>query len=150
MGTFTHLTLEEASELGIRYSSKIDKESGELRARLTAAGIDVSITQIPRTGWQNAHRHEHVVEVTLVVTGKVVQVEQTPAGALLYRAYREGDTFRTQPGFAHNLFVWAGTTLSTVKLHDDPGKRDWIADPELDAAVRDLTEEQVERRALMG
>jgi hypothetical protein len=139
---FTKLSKDEAETYGILYSTKIDPESGELRARLSSCGMDVTITRVPeaaRGGWQSSHRHERVVERTSIIEGEAIEAEQLHSGEIAFRLYRAGDSFETHPGLAHSLFVKPGTVMSTLKLNDDPVHHDWFADLELDTQVCGLS-----------
>ncbi|HWU24132.1 MAG TPA: hypothetical protein VN086_00030 [Candidatus Paceibacterota bacterium] len=149
MAEFRKLSFEEAERLGIRFSAKINDASGELRARITKAnGADLTLTHVPATasgGWQNSHSHSQVVEVTTIIEGRAIQAERIDDG-LNFVEYHDGDTFKTHPGRAHNLYVFPGTLMLTLKLHDNSELRDWIADPGMDAELQDITWDEALRR----
>lgn len=139
---FRKLSIEEAKEKGVAFSSKFADESGELRTRVSVADADVTLTQVPayaQGGWQNSHSHVRVVEITTIIAGRAIQVERLHKDELYFIQYRDGDTFKTHPGRAHNLFVFPGTLMLTLKLHDNGESRDWIADLNMDAQLRDIT-----------
>lgn len=148
MATFTKLSVEEALARGIRYSSKIS-DTGELRARLTAADIDVTVTEVPpgQGGWQNSHSHERVVEITTVIRGRIVHVEQDSEGLLSFQCVGPGQSIRTVPGKAHVTLVFPDSVLSTVKLYDSSESRDWHAEPSLDALVTYISFDEALARA---
>lgn len=150
MAEFRKLSFEEAEKLGVAFSAKIDDVSGELRARVTKAdGADLTLTHVPsyaQGGWQNSHSHARVVEVSTIIEGRAIQVERIHDDGLYFVQYRDGDTFKTNPGRAHNLFVFPGTLMLTLKLHDNGESRDWIADPGMDAQLRDITWDEALRR----
>lgn len=113
--------------------------NGETRERIRFPDGTACIrTLASEAGWQNAHVHQRVRESYLVRAGQVLFAERDGNGELRGHLYRQGEEFRTIPGRAHNLYVFAGADFLTTK-HGGAAK-DWVASPELDRLTRGLSE----------
>lgn len=146
------LTQEQCAAHGIEFRGR-EMENREYRFSLTQGGnhgIGYILTVMPDDagGWQNAHYHVKAQETYVVQKGWIASaVLLVPGGSPVFRIFREGVVFTTEPGQAHNVYMPAGAVIHTIRHGQVTGEKDWFKSPELDALTAKLTEENVLRIA---
>ncbi len=147
------LTSEECVARGVEPRSRL-MENGEYRDSLTVGGnhgIGYILTTMPSDsggGWQNAHFHVKARETYVVQKGWIASaLLLVPGGEPIYRIFREGGVFTTQPMQAHNVYMPAGAVIHTVRHGDVTGEKDWFASEELDRLSKRLAEADILRLA---
>ena len=99
--------------------------------------------------WQNAHYHKGIRETYIVERGMMVFASITKGGVHVVKTYAAGDVVTSKPGISHNVYLFPGTAIHTVKhgvLIGNPEKNgaDWYeADPAFDAWTKSLPAEAV-------
>jgi mannose-6-phosphate isomerase-like protein (cupin superfamily) len=159
------LTVDELVSKGFAIGGE-QMENGELRARLTIPGGSGYIWTEPpkdvKPAWQNAHFHKGVKETYVVERGRMAIAfmaddEDSPIGdegiACWVRMFRAGDVVTTKPDEAHNVYLFPGSAIHTVK-HGEPignpekGGADWWPAPaEFDVWTKGLGEQDILRLA---
>jgi len=116
--------------------------NGELRFRLKCSDGTAYIrtqTTGQSQGWQKPHFHQFSRETYIVERGWIGYAELN-RGRLLQRMYAAGQTFTTEPGVVHNIYMPADAVIHTVK-HGlggcGPNKSDWWGEA-VSAEARDL------------
>jgi hypothetical protein len=135
----------------VKLSGK-EMPDGERRYRLIheESGMSVSLTERPagRGGWQLAHSHAKDIRETYSIHTGWVVLASLEDGELICAFYEAGSTFTVQSGDPHTLYVDGGTIFGTVKYGPDHPGIGWVAAPDLDALVRDMTGREAQQRAL--
>jgi len=117
--------------------------NGELRFRLMGAdGNGYIRTMASREGaWQKSHSHSHFSELYIVESGwmaiAVPDENKTPK----WKLYYPGQTYRTELGQPHNVYLSAGAVLHTVKFGVVNSQSDWRPDLDFDAKTKIISED---------
>jgi hypothetical protein len=140
------LSPSEAEARGIHARHEC-MENGEWRFRLMARdGSGYIRTETGTAGaWQNSHWHNVVRETYIVQVGWIALVEQHAAG-LTWTLLRPSDIHTTEPRVQHNVYMSAHSVVHTIKHGPIDGAEDWTPAPELDAATKCITEEEILKR----
>ena len=135
----------EAAERGI-FTGHSEMPNGEVRFRLRSrdgtAYIRTEAVTAPISeteGWQSSHLHKAVQETYIVQTGRMALVEIVEPGQVRTRIFSAGGIVTTQPGVAHNVFLFPGAVIHTVKHGEDGDLQDKHDTPALDEITRHLT-----------
>ncbi len=144
------LTLEEMTGLGVVVSGE-KMDNGEHRYRLMVGDAGYIWTEPPaneQPKWQNAHYHKGIMETYVVQRGRMAFAEEKD-GDRTVRLYGPGDVVSSVPGHAHNVYLFAGSAIHTVKHGESVGNpekngADWYpASLEFDAWSKALTEDDI-------
>jgi len=97
--------------------------NGELRFRLKKNdGTAYIRTESPQEGgWQCAHYHNKVKETYIVQTGRIGYAELVGEDQNFY-VYEENEIFTTKPIIIHNIYMFPGAVIHTVKHGDSFGE----------------------------
>ncbi|OGI22326.1 MAG: hypothetical protein A2808_01015 [Candidatus Moranbacteria bacterium RIFCSPHIGHO2_01_FULL_55_24] len=141
-----------------QYGVVVDGEvmdNGEQRFRLMLNGNGYVWTQPSADqppAWQNAHLHKGVLETYIVQTGKIA-VASLYEGERMVKIYHAGDVVTTELNVPHNVYLFAGAGIHTVK-HGTPignpekSGADWYpADPDFDVWSKSLNEATINELA---
>lgn len=123
-------------------------------ARVTFLNSDDSgyaYTMSPAGGWQNAHYHKGLLETYIVQTGSIAFAYINPVdGEYKLATYSAGETVTTETNVSHNIFMFPGAILHTVKHgiavanQAKADQADWYEAPaEFDAWTKALTADQI-------
>ena len=118
--------------------------NGELRFRLKHAdGTAYIRTEATESsGWQKSHYHTSVRETYIVQSGKMALAELIE-GKTRMRVFGPGEICTTEPHVSHNVYLFGGTIVHTVK-HGEEGKiTDWHASPSFDEKTANLSESDI-------
>jgi mannose-6-phosphate isomerase-like protein (cupin superfamily) len=134
-----HPTAEQIVALG--FTSEV-MGNGELRVRTDLPGGDQYIYTIPPADivpqWQNAHYHKGVRETYIVQKGRIALASVDCSGLSYITYYKVGQAFTTEVGIPHNVYLYAGSAIHTIKSgtpvpNPDRGGADWYpADDDFD------------------
>lgn len=143
------LSDEEAEALGIRTHHE-RMPNGELRFRLRSSdGTAYIRTQsVPGSGWQRSHYHNAVLETYIVQKGRMVLVEWRDNKAIFMEFSVRSPIVTTQPGIAHNVYLFSDSVIHTVKHGPSEGHSDWHSYPHLDTLTLNLTEDEIEQKLI--
>ena len=141
-------------EVGINASGEV-MDNGELRIRcMHEDGSGYIRTEPPenqKPKWQNAHFHKGVRETYIVQKGLMAFASESPEGKMSIMLYEAGDVVTSVPYHQHNVYLYAGAVIHTVK-HGEPvgnpqkGSTDWYpASHEFDAWTKRLSEADIRR-----
>jgi mannose-6-phosphate isomerase-like protein (cupin superfamily) len=136
---------EEAKRLGI-WTEHAEMPNGELRFRLKHRDGTAYIRteSKPSSGWQKSHYHDSVRETYIVQEGRIALAEWIDE-RLRLRMFGAGGSFTTEPRVPHNIYMFGGSIIHTVK-HGPEGKvADWHAVPTLDERTVSLDEDAILR-----
>ena len=146
------LTVEQCAEFGITFPCN-RMDNGEYRFRLMKGGshgYGYILTMMPNDQpgeWQNSHYHEKAMETYIVQEGWIASARLLYDGTVDLVVYHEGESFKTNPGEAHNVYMPSGAVIHTIKHGELTGQKDWFASPELDVLTKGLNEAQIWDRA---
>jgi mannose-6-phosphate isomerase-like protein (cupin superfamily) len=145
------LTVEDLKQLSITTSAQ-RMDNGEIRARLMVGASGYIWTESPKDQkptWQNAHYHMGVRETYIVERGMMAMVEQARDGSRTMQLYKQYDVVTTMPSVAHNVYLFPGSAIHTVKHgtavpNPERGDADWYpADVDFDAWSKGLDEDDI-------
>lgn len=148
------LNLEEMAQHGASVGGE-QMDNGELRFRLMVNGSGYIWTQPPvdqLPAWQNGHFHKGVYETYIVQTGQMAMAFDHK-GERVVRLYQAGDVVTTELNVPHNVYLYAGAGIHTVKHgvpvgNSEKGGADWYpADSDFDAWSKSLDEALIEELA---
>jgi fructose-1,6-bisphosphatase/inositol monophosphatase family enzyme len=131
-----------AEKVGLRRNDEV-METGEARFR-TVLGDGSGMILCVNEGcgyWQNAHYHEHTVEIIYVQKGHVACIA-SEGGTERICLYAAGAHFALGKGLRHNVYMFPGSVTYTIKLTDGT-QSDWHFAPELDARSKTLCEDDL-------
>jgi hypothetical protein len=136
---------EEARTKGV-WIQHSEMPNGELRFRLRHNdGTAYSRTEATENGgWQNSHSHRSVRETYIVQRGRMALAELVD-GALKMRVFGPDEICTTEPNIAHNVYMFRGSVIHTVKHGEGGDGDDWQADPSLDERTVQLDEADILR-----
>jgi hypothetical protein len=136
---------EEALSKGV-WIHHSEMPNGELRFRLKHSdGTAYSRTEATETsGWQNSHTHRSIRETYIVQRGRMALCELLD-GALRMRVFGRGEICTTEPNISHNVYLFRGTVIHTVKHGEAGTVDDWQANPSLDERTAGLDESDILR-----
>jgi len=141
------LSSEELEALGFVFSGKEMTETGEIRVRvINPDGSAYTMTMLPEDqpgGWQQSHWHQGVEELYCVQKGMIGYARLNNSGELVLSLHCAGDLFMTKPRTAHNVYMFSGAVIHTVKCGDCTHKGDWKKSIELDVILRLVTEDDL-------
>lgn len=151
------LSVDQLAEYGFTAGGEV-MDNRELRVRcMHESGSGYIWTQPPEGAqpeWQNAHYHCGIRETYIVERGEMAFAVRLPDGDCVVQVYGPGTVVTSQPEIAHNVYLFAGAAIHTVK-HGEPvgnpekGGADWYpADSGFDAWTKRLSEESI--RELSG
>jgi len=138
--------------MGISISgAKMD--NGELRVRcMQESGSGYIWTESPtgdKPQWQNAHYHKGIHETYIVGKGNIAFASRVPDGDWVVQVYGVDTVITSQPEISHNVYLFAGSAIHTVK-HGTPvgnpkkGGADWYpAADDFDTWTKSLSEEDI-------
>jgi mannose-6-phosphate isomerase-like protein (cupin superfamily) len=136
---------EEARAKGV-WAEHSQMPNGELRFRLKHRdGTAYSRTEAAEnSGWQNSHFHRSIRETYIVQRGRMALAELV-VGALKMRVFGPGEICTTEPNVSHNVYLYRGSVIHTVKHGDGGDAADWQASPLLDELTAHLSETDILR-----
>jgi hypothetical protein len=153
------LSSEEVSAYGLSCPSH-QMDNDELRFRLMGSDGSGYIRTVAgdKGEWQNSHFHKGAIEWYGVQSGKIAFAELQPNGKVKIKIIEAGGTVQSNPGVAHNVYMFGATVTHTVKfgmtdlsLHPhcrNGDKGDWWPASDLDDATKCLTEADILERAV--
>src|SRR5208282_5779789 len=129
---------ESARAMGI-WTEHSQMPNGEFRFRLKHSDGTAYIRTeaILSHGWQKSHFHKLVRETYIVQQGRIALAELID-NTLRLRIYETGGLFTTEPYVSHNIYMFAGSIIHTVKHGPGGHQDDWFANPDLDRRTVDL------------
>ncbi len=143
------LTYEELTDQGFIFGGEC-MPNGELRVRcMHDSGVGYIWTQPPQDmqpTWQNAHYHKGVKETYIVQKGQMAFATRLSDGDCTVQLYGAGAVVTSQPGVEHNVYLFAGCAIHTVKHgvplgNPDKGGADWYPSSEsFDTWCKSLSE----------
>lgn len=137
---FRQVTLKRSAEnVGLRRNDEI-METGEARFRTMledGSGMILCVNE-GHGYWQNAHYHEHTVEIICVQKGRVACIASQD-GTEMIRLYAAGTHFALEKGLNHNVYMFPNSVTYTIKLTDGV-QSDWHFAQGLDARSKKLCE----------
>jgi hypothetical protein len=136
---------EEARTRGV-WIEHSEMPNGELRFRLKHIdGTAYSRTEATEnSGWQNSHTHRSIRETYIVQRGRMALAELVD-GALKIRVFGPSEICTTEPNISHNVYLYQGAVIHTVKHGDGGNVADWQANPSLDERTAHLDESDILR-----
>jgi hypothetical protein len=136
---------EEARSKGV-WIHHSEMPNGELRFRLKHSdGTAYSRTEATEdSGWQNSHYHRSILETYIVQRGRMALAELVD-GALKMRVFGRGEICTTEPNISHNVYLFRGSVIHTVKHGEGGNAADWQANPSLDERTVHLDEADILR-----
>ena len=128
------LTNDQALEFGVQPVHH-QMNNGELRFRLTReTGSSYILTLgTNQSGWQSSHIHHRKREFYIVEQGWIV-IALWQSEQLTFRRLDPDECFMLPPGLPHNVYLFEGTVLHTIKYGCSDS--DWEAAPALAAKLR--------------
>lgn len=150
------IALSEFIKLGMNISFT-RMPNGETRARLMGpdgSGYIGTETTEKSQGWQESHFHTGAIEWYAVQSGKIAFAELHENGEILLTIIGAGGTVQSRPNMAHNVFMFAGAKIHTVKFGQtdldrhpefrNPEKgSDWWPHPQLDTITKSFPVDQI-------
>jgi mannose-6-phosphate isomerase-like protein (cupin superfamily) len=138
--------------------------NGETRRRVRMSDVTINVTQSKRGGWQEAHFHKGLHETYTVIVGMMVVAfdetlegasENPPVGSVSVEVemLELGDSVTVGAGEAHNIYLYPGTTITTVVYGEpvgNPGKKGndwWDAKPGFNEGTKGLSRKDIRRMA---
>jgi hypothetical protein len=131
---------EEARTRGV-WSQHSEMPTGEFRFRLRHSdGTAYSRTEAAdHGGWQNSHTHRSIRETYIVQRGRMALAELVD-GALKMRVFGPDEICTTEPNISHNVYLFRGSVIHSVKHGEGGDVADWQASPALDEKISRLDE----------
>lgn len=128
-------------------------DNGQTRRRVRMGDVAVTITTTEVAGWEESHLHRGLRESYTVIKGRMgfsfeSLEEDGERGVMLLEP---GDTVSSNPGAAHNVYLYAGTTIGVFVYGEPVGNPDkkgndwWPAQDDFDAWSKSLSEADIER-----
>lgn len=137
---------DEAKERGV-WTEHNEMLSGELRYRLkNMDGTAYIRTESGSGGWQKSHYHKSVRETYIVQLGRMALAELID-GTLRLRVFGPGKVVTTEPYVAHNVYMFRGSIIHTVKHGREGQVSDWYAAQSFDEKTVHLGESEIIRLA---
>lgn len=118
-------------------------DNGETRYRMLGSDSSTYIRTeaSDHSGWQNSHYHKALQELYLVSSGWILIAVPEGDGLNITRL-EVGQTYLTQPGVPHNVYMSPFAVTHTVKFgSSEPG--DWYPSPSLDEKISELQGENI-------
>ena len=147
------ISADQLSGIGFSTSGEV-MPNGELRVRcMQDSGSGYIWTEPPKDkkpGWQNAHYHLGSIETYIVERGMMAFVSESK-GEIHVCLLEAGGVITSVPGNQHNVYLFAGSAIHTVKHgkavgNPEKGGADWYpATEEFDAWTKTLSEEYLLR-----
>ena len=121
--------------------------NGERRFRLIdEQGLGYVRTDAGKPGaWQKSHVHHMMHETYIVQSGWLAVATLNQERKLELQILKEGDTWSSLPGVAHNIYM-SGNSISHVVKHGNGTADDWCTNEttqRLDRMTTNLTEEEI-------
>lgn len=147
----SQLSSEDLIARGFTFGGEVMGNS-ELRVRcIHLDGSGYIRTESPSANllaWQNAHYHKGIRETYIVQQGRMAFASGT-SGLMTVRLLSAGDVITAIPGQQHNVYLFEGTVIHTVKDgisvgNPEKGGADWYpATEDFDRLTKSLSEEDI-------
>jgi mannose-6-phosphate isomerase-like protein (cupin superfamily) len=145
--TQRRLTDAEAKERGV-WTEHNSMLNGELRFRLkNTDGTAYIRTESEKGGWQKSHYHKSVRETYIVQSGRIVLAELIDKKVKL-RVFGPNEVVTTEPYVVHNVYMFAGSVIHTVKHGMEGQVQDWHGAASFDEQTVHLGENDIVRLAV--
>lgn len=125
------ISIEEAASNGVT-TAHHEMDNGELRYRLINSDTTIYIRtesvlnpRSPKECWQRSHYHKGVKETYIVQRGEMALVELRGGDTLQFRVFGVNGTVMTEPPIPHNVFMFPGSIIHTVKHGHEGDRKSW-------------------------